>query len=72
MKEKRKVSITIDDLDDTKIVFEAIDNLFRTLICHYIDTDFDKLNLFVVSMSVYFGKLLGLLGYREEEFEEEK
>jgi len=67
MKEKRKVSITIDDLDDTKIVFEAIDNLFHTLICHYIDTDFDKLNLFVVSMSVYFGKLLGLLGYREEE-----
>lgn len=72
MKEKRKISITIDDLDDVKKVLIGLDNLFRSLLVYYIDNDLNKLSLLVFSCSVYFGKLLRLLGYREEDFGEEK
>lgn len=65
---KRKLIIAIDDLDDLKNVLTALDNLFRTLICYYLDNDIDKLNTLVMTCSIYFGKILGLLGYKSEDF----
>jgi len=70
MTEKRKISIIIDDLDDIQKVLVALDNLFRSLLEYYIDTDLSKLSLFVISCGVYFGKLLTLLGYKEGDFKD--
>lgn len=70
MTEKKSITITITDLDDLDKVWVALDNLFRTIIIYYIDNDFDKLNRLVLSVSVYFGKMLKLLGYTGEDFED--
>jgi hypothetical protein len=61
-----KIQITIEDLDDIQKVLIALDNLFRTLLNHYIDTEWNKLSLVVVSCSVYFGRLHQLIGCKEK------
>lgn len=72
MKEKRSITITIGDLDDLKDVSIALENLFKTILEYYIDKD-DELKSFewfILSCSVYFGKLLTLMGYDDKDFEE--
>jgi hypothetical protein len=70
-KEKRAINIHIEDLDDLDKLWVALDNLFRQILEYYIDTDFEKLVKFVLSCSVYFGKLLNILGYSEKDFSNE-
>jgi len=71
MTEKRKINIQIEDLDDVNKVLIAIDNLLRTILEYYIDTDWHKLQIIVMSCSAYFGNILRQLGYKEEDFKNE-
>jgi hypothetical protein len=69
---KEKITITIDDLDNLKSVSIVLENLFKTILEYYIDKD-DELKSFewfILSCSVYFGKLLTLMGYDEKDFKE--
>ena len=66
--EKRELSIHITDLNDLNKVLEALDNIFRTLILHYTDTNEKNAKVFIVSIAVYFGELMRLLGWNEKDF----
>lgn len=69
-KEKRRVSIIIENLDDTHNVLIALDNLFKTIIEYYIDKEnLNSLAQFILTCSVYFGGLLTTLGYNDNKFE---
>jgi hypothetical protein len=72
MKEKEKVTITIENLDNIEDVLKSLELLFAKLIGYYSDKDLHNLNILVLSCSVYFGKILRMLGYNEEDFKEIK
>jgi hypothetical protein len=67
---KEKLIITLKDLDDIKGVLKSLELLFQKLIIYYGEKDAKKLNTLVMSCGVYFGKILRLMGYSEEDFEE--
>jgi hypothetical protein len=67
---KEKIQITIDNLDDIQSVLRSIELLFQKLIYYYGDNDVKKLYTLVLSCSVWFGKVLRILGYTEEDFKE--
>jgi hypothetical protein len=67
MVEKKSLSITISDLDDFNKVVEAVDHLLDTLIKYYIDTNSQYLRTFVLSMAIYIGELMLLLGLSEKD-----
>jgi len=69
---KEKVTIVIEDLDDMNGVFKSLNILFRKIILYYTENDLKKLDTFVLSISSYFGILLGLLGYKEDDFRKEE
>jgi hypothetical protein len=69
---KEKITIVIEDLDDIQGVFKSLDILFKNIILYYTENDLKKLNTFVLSISSYFGILLGLLGYKEDDFRKEE
>jgi hypothetical protein len=72
-KETRRVSIVIEDLGDINKVLVALENLFKTLIDYYIEKeDLTLLASFVLACSSYFGHLLMILGYNEENTKEDK
>jgi len=64
---KDSINIIIEDLDNLPSVLKSIELLFSKLIMYYGEKDLHKLNTLVLSISVYFGKLLTLLGYDEED-----
>jgi len=66
---KEKITITIEDLDDLKTVAIALENLFKIILEYYIDKDDELLSFewFILSCSIYFGKLLALMGYDEKD-----
>lgn len=61
MKEKKSVSITITDVDDFEKVCDSLDNLFRTILLHYADTNMDKANFLIISCAYYFNEMANLL-----------
>lgn len=70
MKQKEQINITIKDLDDLNGVLKSIELLFTKLILYYGDTDLKKLNMLLISCANWFGKLLRMSGYSEEDFED--
>ena len=64
---KEKLAIIIEDLDDIQKVLMSLDLLFQKLIYYYLDKDLNKLRLLVVCVSFYFGELLKMIGYRDDE-----
>ena len=70
MKEKERINITIEDLDNLPSVLRSLELLFQKLIYYYADRDLKTLNTLVISISVYFGKILRMLGYTEDDFKE--
>lgn len=71
MVNKKSVTITITDLDDKEKVYEAIGNLFRTILTYYATKeDFKILDDFVLSIANYVGIIMKLLGFTEEDFKE--
>ena len=69
---KEKIQITIDNLDDIQNVLRSIGLLFQKLIYYYAETDLQKLYTLVLNVSVYFGQILNMLGYRPENNEDEE
>ena len=67
---KQKIQITIDNLDDMQSVLRSIELLFQKLIDYYAEHDLKKLITLVLSCSVWFGKVLQILGYSEDDFGE--
>jgi len=67
MMEKKSLSIHISDLDDFNKVVESIDHLLNTLILHYTDTNAQYLRTFVLSMAIYVGELMIILGLSEKD-----
>jgi hypothetical protein len=65
---KEKINITIENIDDLQSVLKSLELLFEKLILYYSDTDLQKLSNLILSCSVYFGRVLRLLGYTEEDF----
>jgi hypothetical protein len=65
---KEKLSITIKDLDDMENVLKSLELLFSKLIMYYGNKDLSNLNVLVLSISSYFGKILKMLGYTEDDF----
>lgn len=65
---KEKIQITIKDLDDINNVLESLELLFQKLVYYYAEKDIKKLGILILSCSVYFGKMLGIMGYTEEDF----
>ena len=65
---KEKISITIDNLDDMENVLQSLELLFSKLILYYGNKDVSNLNVLVLSISSYFGKILKMLGYTEDDF----
>lgn len=70
MNEKERIQITIDNLDDVQSVLRSLELLFQKLIYYYAQRDIKSLNTLVISISVYFGKMLRYLGYNEEDFKD--
>jgi hypothetical protein len=66
-KEKKSLSIYISDLDDFNKVVKLVDHLLDTLIKYYIDTNSQYLRTFVLSMAIYIGKLMIILGLSEKD-----
>jgi hypothetical protein len=64
---KKSLSIHISDLDDFNKVVEAVDHLLDTLIKYYIDTNSQYLRTFVLSMAIYIGELMIMLGLSEKD-----
>ena len=71
-KEKRSITITISDVDNVHATLVSLDNLFRTLLEHYIDKedDFISLDIMTLACANYFGEVLKLIGFSEKDFEE--
>ena len=69
---KEKITITIENLDDIQSVSKSLTLLFQKLIYYYPEKDLHNLNILVLSCSVYFGKILQLLGYMEDDFKGEE
>lgn len=67
-----KIQITIQNLDDMKNVLTSLELLFSKLIYYYLNKDINKLSIFVLSCSVYFGRILQILGWNNKDFEEDK
>jgi len=67
---KEKIQITIENLDDLQGVLKSIELLFQKLIYYYAEHDLKSLNTLVLSCSVWFGKVLRMLGYTEDDFKE--
>lgn len=67
---KEKVAIVIEDLDDIQKVLASLDLLFQKLIYYYLDKDLSKLKLLIVCVSFYFGELLRMIGYDEDDLKE--
>jgi hypothetical protein len=65
---KEKLTITIRDLDDMENVLKSLELLFSKLIMYYGNKDISNLNVLVLSISSYFGKILKMLGYTEDDF----
>jgi len=65
---KEKLSITIGNLDDMENVLKSLELLFSKLILYYGNKDLKNLNVLVLSISSYFGKILKMLGYTEDDF----
>ena len=65
---KEKIQITIDNLDDMENVLQSLELLFSKLILYYGNKDVSNLNVLVLSISSYFGKILKMLGYTEDDF----
>jgi hypothetical protein len=66
-KEKKSLSIHISDLDDFEKTIEAMDILLKTLIDHYADTNMHYLKTFVLSMAIWIGELMIILGLSEKD-----
>jgi len=60
---KERITITIKDLDDIQSVLESLELLFTKLIYYYEEKDMNKLITLVLSCSVWFGKILQILGF---------
>lgn len=69
-KDKEQIAIIIKDLDDINNVLSSLQLLFEKLILYYGKKDLTKLQTLILSCSVYFGKVLRMLGYTEEDFKE--
>ena len=69
---KEKIQITIENLDDIQNVLKSLELLFQKLIIYYSDKDEEKVNILVLSCSVWFGKMMRILGYDENDFGELK
>jgi lantibiotic modifying enzyme len=69
---KEQIIIKITNLDDFPSVLEGLNNLFAKLISYYGKKDVNKAIKLVVSCATYFDKVLELLGYDKEDFEEIK
>jgi hypothetical protein len=67
---KEKLIITIKDLDDLQGVLKSIELLFQKLITYYADKDTEKFITLILSVSVWFGQILTMLGYTEDDFKE--
>ena len=63
---KEKINIIIEDLDDIISVLKSIELLFQKLIYYYGETNVENLHTLIVSCSVWFGKILQVLGYDDE------
>lgn len=69
---KRKLIITFTDLDDIQKVLSSLEKLFKEILLYYEETDTNKLEIMIMSISAYFGQLLRIGGYEEEDFKDEK
>lgn len=69
---KEKISIIIEDLDNVYSVLMSLELLFQKLIYYYMEKDVNKLNIFALSISVYFGQILKMLGYSVDDFKGEE
>jgi hypothetical protein len=67
---KNSISITIDNIDNIKDVLKSLELLFAKLIHYYAGKDNNNLEVLIVSVSIYFGKMLRLLGYNEDNPDE--
>ena len=67
---KEKIQITIENLDDLQGVLKSIELLFSKLIYYYAEKDPKNLNTLILSCSAWFGKVLRILGYTEDDFKE--
>jgi hypothetical protein len=66
---KEKIAITIHNIDDVNSVLRSIELLFQKLINYYAKNNVQNLATLVLSCSIYFGRILRLLGYTEKDFE---
>jgi len=69
---KEKIQITIENVDDIQNVLQSLELLFTKLIYYYAEKDLQKLYTFVLGVSVYFGQILDIMGYRPENNEGEE
>ena len=67
---KEKITITIKDLDDIRGVLKSIELLFNKLIFYYSETNVNNLQTLILTTSVWFGQILKMLGYDENDFKE--
>jgi hypothetical protein len=68
---KEKITITIENLDDMPSVLRSVELLFQKLVDYYTEKDIRNLYTLVLSCSVWFGKILHILGYTEDDFKKE-
>jgi hypothetical protein len=67
---KERITITIKDLDDIQNVLKSLELLFTKLIYYYEEKDMNKLITLVLSCSVWFGKILQILGINKDNLKE--
>lgn len=66
-KSNKQISITITDITDFDKVLISLENLFKTLITYYIETNnMEALTALVLGVSIYFGSILRTLGIDEK------
>lgn len=71
--EKRKITISINDVNDYEATYRAIGNLLKTVLFYYLEKkDMKVFEDFVVGLATYFGAILKGLGYEEDNFPYDK
>lgn len=70
MKEKERIAITIDNLDDLSSVLKSIELLFQKLVNYYQEKDYKKLCILGLSSYLWFKKVVEWIGYTEKDLQE--
>jgi hypothetical protein len=70
--DKKSISITISDINDLPLVLKSLNKLFMVLLFNLSEKETDESEQFILAMGNYFGRLLWIIGYKPEDFEEKE